>query len=81
MATFVPHIVFFWVEYSVQSRIFELDKSGIDTPSIVNFIKKTRDTPNSVAIKDNPVSENACPLHFGLSQTFTILDTDKNRSL
>ena len=64
MATFVPHIVFFWVEYSVQSRMFELDKSGIDTPSIVNFIKKKiRDTPNSVAMKVNPVSENACPLH------------------
>ena len=45
MATFVPHIVFFWVEYSVQSRILlELDKSGIDTPSIVNFIKKEQET-------------------------------------
>ena len=42
MATFVPHIVFFWVEYSVQSRIFELDKSGIDTPNMVNLIKKNK---------------------------------------
>ena len=62
--------------------MFDLDKSGIDTPSIVNFIKKkARDTPNSDAIKDNLVSENACPLHFGLSQTLTILDTDKIISL
>ena len=35
------------------------------------YLKK-QDIPNSAAIKDNPVSEIACPLHFWLSQTLTI---------
>ena len=61
--------------------MFELDKSRVDTP-----IRIKQDTPNLVAIKDNPVSKNACPFwvlsnthYFGYGQNYfskAIIDRD-----
>ena len=54
--------------------MFELDNSGTH-PIIEVDINKKRDTPDSVAIKNNP---NVCPF-WVLSPT--LLDTDKIISL